>query len=91
MPHQYGLKASGMSKKAYDTTAKKETKTTTPKMNPIKEEDKYQIEEDVRTLERAEEIRKDPERLSRAVKMTEEKMDRLKSFVEMNKKKTENK
>lgn len=60
-------------------------------INAIKEEDKYQIEDDVRTLERAEEIRKDPERMSRAVKMTEEKMDRLKSFVEMNKMKTEKK
>lgn len=81
MPHQYGLKASGMSKKAYNASAKKEK-------NPvIKEEDKYQIEDDVRTLERAEEVRKDPERLNKAVKMMEEKMDKLKSFVEMNKKK----
>lgn len=52
-----------------------------------KEDDKWQIEEDVRTLERAEEIRKDPERMSRAVTMTEEKMDSLKAFVEANKKK----
>lgn len=52
---------------------------------PDKEESKWQIEEDVRTLERAEEIRKDPERMSRAVKMMEDKMDKIKSFVEMNK------
>lgn len=62
-------------------------------VNPVvdKEESKWQVEEDVRTLERAEEIRKDPERMSRAVKMTEDKMDRLKSFVEANKTKAEKK
>lgn len=61
------------------------------KINAIKEDDKWQIEEDVRTLERAEEIRKDPERMSRAVKMTEDKMDSLKAFVEANKTKAQKK
>lgn len=55
------------------------------KVKDSKEDMKYQIEDDVRTLERAEEIRKDPERMSRAVKMMEDKMDKIKSFVEMNK------
>lgn len=53
------------------------------------DEEKWRVEDDVRTLERAEEIRKDPERMKKAVNMMKDKMDKIKSFVEMNKKKIE--
>jgi len=47
----------------------------------MKEENDWRIEEDVRTLARAEEIKKDPKRMAAAKKMAQEKIERMKTIA----------
>ncbi|MBT9493875.1 MAG: hypothetical protein IV107_16370 [Paucibacter sp.] len=48
---------------------------------PAREPDSWEIDEDMRTLARAEEIRRDPKRLARAKKRAAEKLDELKKVA----------
>lgn len=56
-------------------------KGNTAKMDT--EELKWRTKDDVRTLKEAEEIKKDPERLKRAMVMSQEELENIKSFVVM--------
>jgi len=53
------------------------------KAKAIAMEKKWQIEEDARTLKRAEEIRRDPKRLESAKKMASEELTAMKSVMKM--------
>ncbi len=60
--------------------AKKKAKNKAPGAVAMAEDKKWEREEDLRTLQRAEEIRKDPKRLQAAKKEAKEKMSALKKI-----------
>lgn len=49
--------------------------------NRITPDDKWQVEDDLRTLQRAEEIKKDPKRMKACQEMAKEKMTQMAGVV----------
>lgn len=58
-----------------------------PRLSMSAEEKKWQIEDDLRTLTRAEEIKRDPKRLAAAKKMAKERLEEVQSVIGDGKKK----